>query len=273
MDKISIKNLEIFAKHGVYPEESSLGQKFIVSAELFIDLRSAGKSDELEETLDYGKICLVMKNFVEKNIFKLIETVAEKLAEKLLIENPNIKKVKLEIKKPWAPVAMHLETVAVEIERSRHISYIAMGSNKGNREAFLRFAVDELEESRCCRVLSVSSFIDTEPYGYTEQDRFLNCCLELETLLTPFELLELLHDIENKTGRTREKRWGPRTLDLDIIFYDDIVISGNTLRIPHAEAHKREFVLKPLCEIAPNVLHPTLRKTVKELLDELGVRS
>ena len=271
MDKISIKNLEVFGKHGVYPEESSLGQKFIISAELFIDLRSAGKSDELEKSLDYGKICFVIKNFVEKNIFKLIETVAEKLTEKLLADNPAVQRVKLEIKKPWAPVAMHLETVSIEIDRSRHLAYIALGSNMGNREALLRFAVDELQEAAGCRVLAVSNFIDTEPYGYTEQDRFLNGCLALDTLLTPDELLELLHEIENRTGRSRENKWGPRTLDLDIIFYDDLVMSGDSLRIPHADVSKRSFVLEPLCEIAPNMLHPALGKTVRELLDDLAI--
>jgi len=269
-DKISIKNLEVFAKHGVYPEENSLGQKFVVSADIFLDLRSAGKTDALEKTLDYGKVCHVMKNFAEKSVFKLIEAVAENLAEKLLMENPVIDKIRLEIKKPWAPVAMHLETVAVEIERGRHMAYIALGSNIGDREGHLQFAVSELKKAWGCRNLRVSGFINTAPYGYTQQDDFLNGCLALDTLLTPRELLELLQDIETKAGRERSQMWGPRTLDLDIIFYDDIVISGDTLRIPHTEAHKRDFVLMPLSEIAPNKIHPVFGKTVKELLDDLS---
>ena len=269
MDKICIKNLEMFAKHGIYPEELSLGQKFVISAELFVDLRQAGKSDELEDSLDYGKVCHVIKSFVEKNSFRLIETVAERLAEKLLTENTTLQKVRLEIKKPWAPVAMHLEAVSIDIERSRHMAYISLGSNMGNREAYLRFAVNELEKAPCCRVCAVSEFIDTEAYGNPELDRFLNACLALDTLLRPTELLELLHEIEDKAERKRDERWGPRTLDLDIVFYDDIVLSCDNLRIPHAEAHLREFVLKPLSEIAPNLLHPTLGKTVKEIFDEI----
>jgi len=273
MDRINIKNLEVFAKHGVTPEENVLGQKFLISAALYTDLRLAGKSDNLAESLDYGDICCYIKAFVEGNTFRLIEAIAERLAEELLIENPALQKVWLEIKKPWAPVAIALETVSVEIERSRHMAFIALGSNMGDRSAFLDLAVCELNKARGCRVISVSGFINTEPYGGIVQDMFLNGCLKMETLLTPEELLELLHDIENKAGRTRNVRWGPRTLDLDIVFYDDMVVSSDTLIIPHAQAHKRGFVLAPLCEIEPNLLHPLLRKTVSELLSELRIDS
>jgi len=269
LDKINIVNLEISARHGVLPEENVIGQKFVVSAALYLDLRSAGKTDDLAKTIDYGKICHDIKAFVEGNTFRLIETVAERLAEILLIENPLVQRIWLEIKKPWAPILLPLETVSVEIERSRHIAFIALGSNMGDKEANLRFAVAELEGARGCRVLSVSSFITTAPYGFTEQDDFLNGCLKLETLLTPHELLELLLDIEEKAGRVRDVRWGPRTLDLDIIFYDDMTMSDDRLVIPHIEAHKRDFVLVPIKEIAPNHVHPVFKKTVTELLGEL----
>ncbi|MCL2408682.1 MAG: dihydroneopterin aldolase, partial [Oscillospiraceae bacterium] len=158
MDKISIKNLEIFANHGLFPEENALGQKFVISAELFANLRGAGETDDLSLSLDYGGICGTIKSFVEGNTFKLIETVAERLAEKLLVGNPRLQSVRLEVKKPWAPVAMHLDTVSVEITRSRHTAYIAIGSNIGDREANLKFAVDALDKSRGCRVLKVSNF-------------------------------------------------------------------------------------------------------------------
>jgi dihydroneopterin aldolase/2-amino-4-hydroxy-6-hydroxymethyldihydropteridine diphosphokinase len=272
MDRVNIKNLEIFARHGVMPEENVLGQKFIVSAALFLDLRKAGKSGDLTKSLDYGALCHDIKSYVEGNTFALIEAVAENLAERLLVDNPALQRVWLEIKKPWAPVALHLETVSVEIERGRHTAYIAIGSNMGDREGFLRFAVRELEGAYGCRVVRVSGFVETAPYGYTEQGDFLNGCLELETLLTPHELLGLLQEIESGAGRVRGERWGPRTLDLDIVFYDDLVVSGDTLRVPHADMHNREFVLVPLNEIAPWKLHPVLNKTVAELLGELGSR-
>ena len=269
MDKISIKNLELFAKHGVFPEERVLGQKFVVSAALYLDLRVAGKSDKLEESINYAAVCGDIKEFVEGNTFNLIETVAEGLAEMLLLRYPSLKKVWLEVKKPWARVGVQLETVSVEIERARHRAYIALGSNMGDRESYLNTAVRGLGQSQGCRVVRVSEYINTKPYGNTNQDDFLNACLELETLLTPHELLALLQKLENYAGRIRTEHWGPRTLDLDIIFYDDVIISENDLRIPHPEMHKREFVLRPLNEIAPNKLHPTQKKTVAELLETL----
>jgi dihydroneopterin aldolase/2-amino-4-hydroxy-6-hydroxymethyldihydropteridine diphosphokinase len=268
MDKINIRNIEVFAKHGVAPEEKTLGQKFVISASLFLDLRGAGITDDLAKTLDYNVTCNVIKAFIEENTYNLIESAAERLAEKLLTDNPMVQKVWLEVKKPWAPVSVHLETVSVEIERGRHTAFIALGSNIGDRGAHLDFAKSELEKARGWRIRSASAYIETAPYGFEDQDDFLNGCLELETLLTPHELLELLHDIENNAGRERTMHWGPRTLDLDIIFFDDIVLSDGELRIPHAQMHKREFVLAPLKEIAPSKLHPVFMKTVSELLDD-----
>jgi len=119
--------------------------------------------------------------------------------------------------------------------------------------------------------LRTSKLINTAPYGYKEQGDFLNGCLELDTLLEPLELLDLLIDIENQTGRIRDVHWGPRTLDLDILLYDDLVMSCDRLRIPHYEMHKRDFVLIPMNQIAPDALHPVLNKTVSELLSELKV--
>jgi len=268
MDKINIKNLGVFAHHGVFPEEKNKGQTFYVSAILYTDLRTAGITDNLTETINYGEICHVITDFIKNNTFDLIETVAERLARKLLVEYPSMKKMSLEIKKPSAPIGLSLETVSVEIERSWHEVFIGVGSNMGDKEANLRFAVNELEKVHGCRVLKVSKFISTAPYGYTEQDDFLNGCIMIETLLTPHELLDLLLNIEAAAGRVRDLRWGPRTLDLDIELYDDEIIRSDRLVVPHPEMHKRDFVLEPLCEIAPYTVHPIYRKTVKELLED-----
>ena len=269
MDKIRIQGLEVFAHHGVFPEENALGQKFVINAVLYTDTRNAGRTDDLSLSIHYGEVSVQIREFLESHTWKLLETVAEQLAAELLTTVPNLRKIRLEIQKPWAPVHLPLKTVSVEIERSWHKAYIALGSNMGDRQAHLQRGVDMLKETKGCRVGRVSDFITTAPYGYLDQEDFLNGCLELDTLLTPQELLERLHEIEQAENRERKIHWGPRTLDLDIIFFDDLVLDSEDLHIPHVEMQKREFVLKPLNQIAPWVRHPLLRKTVSGMLAEL----
>lgn len=121
-----------------------------------------------------------------------------------------------------------------------------------------------------CRIVTVADYIETEPYGGVEQDDFLNSALLMETRLQPEVLLEKLHEIEGLADRKRTIRWGPRTLDLDIIFYDEMIWNSQNLsRLPHPEMHKRSFVLDPLLQIAPWAYHPGLGKTVRELWEEL----
>ena len=268
MDSIHIKDLEIWAKHGVFPEENVLGQKFVVSADLYTNIRRAGLEDDLEHSIDYGAVSHRIKRFMEENTCKLIEAVAERMAACLLQEYP-IRKIRLEIKKPWVPVGLPLETVSVEIEREWHTAYIALGSNMGNSRSILEAAVQALDEMKNTKVEKVSTFITTPPYGVTDQPDFLNGCLKLSTLLYPEELLKELNRIEKEAGRERIIHWGPRTLDLDIIFYDDLVVETDTLCIPHVEMHKRAFVLEPLHEIAPYKRHPVYGKTVREMLEDL----
>ncbi|MDD3220296.1 MAG: 2-amino-4-hydroxy-6-hydroxymethyldihydropteridine diphosphokinase [Lachnospiraceae bacterium] len=269
MDKIYIKDLELFANHGVFPEENRLGQKFIISAVLYTDTRKAGMTDDLKASIHYGEVSLLMKEFVEGHTFQLLETVVEKLAEHMLMEVPNLHAVELELKKPWAPVGLPLKTVSVKIKRSWHKAYVAFGSNMGEKEKYLDRGIQLLREVKGCQVRQVSDYIQTEPYGYLEQDTFMNGCLEVDTLLTPEELLEQLHVIEQDANRERKIHWGPRTLDLDIIFYDNDIIDTPDLHIPHIDMHHRDFVLLPMKQIAPYLRHPILNKTMMELAEEL----
>ena len=268
-DKIKIQNLEVFANHGVFPEENVLGQKFVVSAVLYTDTRKAGQTDELTASIHYGEVSAFIDRYLKEHTFQLLEKVAESLAEELLLQTKGLPKIRLEIKKPWAPVGLPLETVSVEIEREWHTAYIALGSNIGDSEAYLKEAIDKLDHLPTSRVEKVSSFLVTAPYGVTDQPDFLNGCLKLQTLLYPEELLRELNRIEQEAGRERIIHWGPRTLDLDIIFYDDLICEEDDLCIPHIEMHKRSFVLKPLEEIAPYKRHPVTGKTVREMLGEL----
>lgn len=270
LDEIRIEELEVFANHGVFPEENVLGQKFLVSAVLYTDTRKAGQTDDLTASIHYGEVCAFIDRYLREHTFKLLERAAESLAEEMLLNTKHLRKVRLEIKKPWAPVGLPLKTVSVSIEREWHDAVIALGSNMGDRQGYLDGAVRKLDAVRGCRVGKVSGFLETRPYGVTDQADFLNGCLELETLLYPHELLDELHRIEKEAGRERILRWGPRTLDLDIIFYDDLILQDSDLCIPHVEMHKREFVLKPLSEIAPYRRHPVTGKTVQEMLEAVN---
>lgn len=268
-DEIHVENLEIFANHGVFPEENRLGQKFLISLTMYVDTRPAGVSDCLERSIHYGEVSCFMTDYMRQNTYQLIETAAEHLAEELLLRYPLLKGVTLELKKPWAPVGLPLETVSVKITRFWHTAYLGLGSNMGDKEGYLNMAIRALDEVRGCQVKKVSSFLVTKPYGGVEQDDFLNACLMLQTYLPPEELLERMHEIEQAAHRERIVRWGPRTLDLDILLYDDLVLETDDLVIPHVEMHLRDFVLKPLEEIAPNKRHPLLNKTIHQLASEI----
>lgn len=272
MDKIIIKDLEIYANHGVLKEERELGQKFVVSCVLYLDTRKAASDDDINQTIDYGKICFRITRFLTEHTYKLIETAAEEMVKELLYTIPAIEKIDFDLYKPWAPIGLPLSNVGVSISRGWHDAVIALGSNMGDREAYLSMVLIQYENSKDCRLVSVSKFIETKPYGVTDQPDFLNGCMKIRTLLPPQELLEFLQQIEHSVNRVREGRWGPRTLDLDILFYDDLIIDTMELTVPHIDMQNRDFVLVPLNQIAPNLFHPVLHKTISMLLAELKQR-
>ncbi len=146
-------------------------------------------------------------------------------------------------------------------------AYIGLGSNMGDRTGACRKALELL--SRAGIVTAVSSFYCTEPVGYKEQDEFINAAAAIVTDLSPHDLLLACREIENRLGRIRVIRWGPRALDLDLLLYGSSVVNLPDLTIPHPQMSLRGFVLIPLCEIAPRVVHPILNKTIEQLLREL----
>ena len=269
MDKIIIKDLVVFANHGVFEAEAVLGQKFLVSAEISTDMHKPGRTDSLENTIHYGFVCQEITKFLTENRFQLIEACAQQLAEHLLIEYPLMQEISLEIKKPWAPVHLPLDTVAVQVRRGWHTAFLALGSNMGDKEAYLNMAVEALGKYPLIKVQKVSTFISTEPYGYTQQDTFLNGACMIRTTFSPEELLDVCQSIENDARRVRVIHWGPRTLDVDVLFYDDAIIATERLNVPHPDMANRDFVLKPMAEIAPWWGHPVTHKTMQQMLREL----
>lgn len=268
-DEIRIERLEVFAHHGVFPEETRAGQVFYVNATLYTDVHRACEEDDLAYSIDYGDVCFFITEWMQNNTCLLLEAVAEKLARALLLKYDLICGLELEILKPHAPIKLPFGCVSVKVHRGWHRSYIAVGSNIGDRERYIKGAVEALKAHPLIKVKKLSDLIVTKPYGGVEQEDFLNGALELETLLNPEELLETLQKTENAAGRKREIHWGPRTLDLDILFFDDLRYRSETLVIPHPDLQNRQFVLEPLAMIAPYMCHPIIGKTVAALLKEL----
>ena len=149
-----------------------------------------------------------------------------------------------------------------------HEAIIAIGSNIGDRQQYIDSALEQIE-SRAGHILAVADVIETKAWGYTDQADFLNLAVKIETELSPHELLRALQGIEADLDRVRLVHWGPRTIDLDIIFYDDLVMEEEDLIIPHKLFDQRLFVLEPVCKIAPDLVDPRSGKTIRQLTEEL----
>lgn len=147
--------------------------------------------------------------------------------------------------------------------------FLSIGSNLGDKEKNCRKSIDYLENTEGIDLVKISGFYKTAPVDYTDQDWFINCAVELKTDLAPEKLLETIQSIENKMGRKRDIRFGPRTIDLDIIFYDDMIINSDKLEIPHPRMQERLFVLEPLCDLDKDFVHPVLNCDFPSLKDKL----
>lgn len=262
MDKIYINDLEFIGNHGVFPEEKILGQKFLISVILETSTREAGVSGDLTSSTHYGYVADDIEKVFFSKSFDLIESLAEEIAKAILNNYSLISAVIVKVCKPWAPIKKHFSSVAVEIKRRRNIVYLSLGTNIGNLEKNLNNALKEIAALATTRILKVSDFVITKPFGFIEQDDFLNGCVKVETLLTPKELLKEILEIEKRMGRIRKERWGPRVIDIDILFFNDEIIQDDELAIPHPWISQRDFVLTPLMQIAPNLVHPLKKKTI-----------
>ncbi len=269
MDQLIIKNLELFGYHGVNPEEKKMGQKFILDGIIDLDLSTAGDTDELTSALNYADLCHELEVVFQEKKYDLIERATTVLCHYILRHYDNVQQVDLTLKKPWAPIHRSLDYPAIHLVRSRHKVYIALGSNLGDKHDNIQQALTLIQNLPDTRLIHCSSLRTTSPVGYLQQDDFLNGVCEITTLLSPHKLMDALLAIEKKLGRKRDIHWGPRTIDLDILYVDQYITDDPYITLPHPRMAQRSFVLEPLNEIAPYAIHPLYQKRTFELLESL----
>lgn len=268
MDSIFIKDIVVFAHHGVFKEEKTLGQKFLIDLKLKMNLQPSAILKDLKKTVHYGILSNDILQIFKEKSNDLIETCAEEIAIFVLKNYKVVKEVTVCVKKPWAPVNLPLDNVLVEITRKRHRVFLALGSNVGDSYKYLKDA-KEMIKSEYTTINKESKIYKTKPWGFVMQDDFLNQVIEIETFFESFSLLKEIQKIENKLARERKIHWGPRTIDIDILFFDDEKIYTDDLIIPHPYIEKRAFVLEPLKEIAPFFIHPVLNRSISDLFEML----
>lgn len=269
MDEIKVTGLLVRANHGVYDFEKEKGQKFLIDLTLFLSTQEAGLTDDLTTTINYGEVARFAQQEFTKVSYDLIEAAAENLALGILKKYNQVLSIEVTVSKPEAPVEIPFSNISVTIRRKWHKAYLSVGSNIGESEAILERAAGELADNPSVRSLRRASIYKTKPYGYLDQPDFTNSMWEIETTLTPQELLKACNRIEAGEGRTREIHWGPRTLDIDIVYYDDLILEEENLIIPHADMENRLFVLEPLKELAPRLRSPRNGKTASEMIELL----
>jgi dihydroneopterin aldolase/2-amino-4-hydroxy-6-hydroxymethyldihydropteridine diphosphokinase len=262
MFKIIIKNLRLFGYHGINEEEKINGQEFLFNIVIYLNNNNFNgtdlSSDDIKNTINYSEIISMVKKINDESKFNLLETFSQVLADKILSYCPAILKVKVKIEKTSPPIKENLDSVGVEFESDNFISsaYLSCGSNIGKKEKNLREAVNNLSKNSDIKICSISSVYETEAMYEKRQDYFYNIVLKivLKETLGPFELLGLLKKIEYIMGRkSSSAKNGPRIIDIDILFYDDLEIASDFLTIPHPKLLERNFVLIPLSEISPDL--------------------
>lgn len=268
-DKVIIKDLELNICNGVNDDEKVNPQPFIFTIEIGLDFMSNASEDDINKTISYSKVKKLIVPYLESHVFNLLEKMAYEVCKLILINFPMADFVNIKIKKPKAPITGKFKYVGVKSTLSWHKVYLSLGSNMGDREHFLDLAIEELKNDDNFKDIIESKRINTKPYGGVAEGEFINSAVELKTMYNPHALLDRLHEIEALGERTRDIHWGNRTLDLDILFYDDLILSDKDLVIPHADLENRMFVLEPLMELNPNIVHPLYNKRVSTLYKNL----
>ena len=278
-DRIVLEGVEAIGHHGVLAVEKVNGQPFVVDVVLELDLSRAGRTDALADTVSYAEVAADVMARITGPSFDLVERLAEVIAADTLAR-PLVDAVEVTVHKPQAPVGHPFTDVRVAIRRERGVPVvIALGANLGDAGVVLAQAVADLAALPGVRVRAVSPLVETDPVGGPEQGAYLNAVLAADVTVRPAELLRALHGIEARHGRTREIRWGARTLDLALIQFGDPAMRGEVisdepaLTLPHPRAHERAFVLVPWSRLAPEArlrTGPSVDAPVRRVVDVLG---
>ncbi len=283
MFKIIIKNLNLFGYHGVKESEKKNGQNFCFNIEILLNKKSFLDNDNLEDTLNYSEAIRILKDINSDRRFDLLETLSQTIANRIMEMSPLVEKVAVKIEKTSPPIKENLESVGVQyildkknMEKKEEVElesggidvYMSLGSNIGNRENNLRKAVDLINSSPYIKVLKVSSIYETEPMYLKDQNYFYNIVLQAKVKegVNPFEILGFLKGIEFSFGGKKNKRFGPRIIDIDLLYYGEMFIESDFLTIPHPRIQERKFVLVPLSEIAPGFVIGG--ENIKEFMDK-----
>ena len=264
MNAITIKGLKVEARHGVLPQEKTTPQTFLFDINIEADLSLAAKTDDLNYTVNYDEVCKAVTQFCKDNTFNLIEKLAYGAAYLIAEKYEIVSAVEVTVHKPQAPVNLPFGDISATARVERNKVVLSLGSSSGDKRATLEKAIASLDRLDGVRVLKISDFVSTEPYGGVAKNTFLNCAITAECLLSPRALLDKIHEIEAANGRVRDVRWGDRTLDIDIIFFGNKIIAEEGLCIPHSDYANRQFVIIPVKQIAPDFVCP---KTLRRMAD------
>lgn len=262
-DWVSVRNLRLRGRHGVLPEETRLGQEFQFDVDCAIDASACAAGDDYAKSVCYGALCDVVREVSDGETFRLVETLADRVASEILARHAPVTCAVVKVRKPAAPIEAQFDWVGVTVERHRRWRIgLSLGSNIGDKLSNLRSALAHLQAEPEVEIDCISGFYRTAPWGDTDQDWFLNACAMGWTTRPPVEMLKALKRIELQLGRIPGKRWGPRIIDIDLLFAGEQVLDTPLLTLPHREMFNRAFVLVPLAEIAAD--HAVLGRSIGE---------
>ena len=262
-NQIIIRNLKIFAYHGVHDFEKQNGQNFVINIIININKLPGFSTDNIQDTISYSDVIKVINKTVTDNKYNLIEKLAESISDQIFLNFKSVVSIEITVKKP--DIKKNLDYAAVKIKRYNNINkqkkraVLALGSNLGDRVNYLNSAIESIKRLPDTEILKVSKFHETEPLisntnnqDINKYNKYINCCVEIQTSYSPEMLMGMCLGIESAHNRTREYKWSPRTLDIDILTYENEVRNNEYLTLPHPHMHERDFVQVPLKEIKEN---------------------